>query len=252
MPYIDSHTKIDDLLVSTNEILSRIENALRAESELPDDSKNIIITYPESGDTKELLTGVTSLDFFGGNARLPTGETVSLSDALREHGHSHCHSIAINAELPVSIRIDDSGLFTTNAGVPFQISNISFQRVSITTTRKTNISVYASTMPKAAYLEPGAFYSENPYTYRGTVAAAGTPIEVDVRATLGRNAHNGWIANMGTTAGVLHVYLYDGISWTTTYYTIGVDGVENMEMADIAAIKIDSDVNATTFEINLR
>ena len=212
----------------------------------------LIITYPEAGNVYELPTGTAIFDFFGGTVKLPTGTQDNLSDALRENDHTYCHSISINAELPVSIRIDNSGSFTTNSGVPFILSNISYQRISITTTRKTNIAVYASTLQKALHLESDAFYTNNPFVYRGAVAAAGTSIEVDVRTTLGRNAHNGWIANMGTTAGVLRIYMYDGVSWTTTYYTIGVDGVENLEMADIASIKVDSDVNATTFEINLR
>ena len=86
----------------------------------------------------------------------------------------------------------------------------------------------------------------------GTVAVAGTYVELDVRASLGRKAHHGFIANMDATVGVLRVYENDGVSWTSDYYTIPHDGVENLSKTDISMLRIDSDVDNTAFEVNLR
>jgi hypothetical protein len=96
------------------------------------------------------------------------------------------------------------------------------------------------------------YYVGNPFVKRGVVTHAGTYEEIDVNTVLGRNAREGWIANMGNTGGELHIWLYDGEEWTSEYYTIVPGGVENVTRADIAKIRIDSDISNTQFEIQLR
>lgn len=245
--WLDTRTRVDELLVRQIE-----QNDLMIEALGASTKEHLIITYPIEGGTEELIAGVSTFDFVGGTVTGPTGIVTRLSDALHEHEFQHCHSIVVDAELPVDIRIDNAGAITTKPGIPFTLSDTRFKKVKVTTTRNTNVAVWASTSVKATYIEPGIFYSGNPYVFRDSVTAAGTPEELDIRTTLGRNAHIGFIANMGNTAGVLRVYEYDGISWTTEYYTIPKDGVELLEKADIASIRIDSDVNATQFEVNLR
>lgn len=220
---------------------------------------DLIITYPEAGGTYELRPGVAIFDFFGGDIRLPTGVSARLSDALREHDHDQCHSITIDAEQSVIIRIDDSGAFTTNQGIPFSRSNVSFKRVSIETDRKTNVKLYASTSPKALYLEPGKFYSKNPYISNTNVAVVGTKNIEDIRSgastingvarddtgqCLGMNATSGYIYNVGP--GDLSIEFHNGVSYSNAE-TLPSSMTRGFDDMNIEKVRIDTTINATPY-----
>ena len=242
---LDKYTSID-------EKLERIADILAPKDELT-------ITYPEAGGVKQLESGVAKFNFFEGKVVLPTGITENLSNALSEHGFTHCNSISIDAELPCEIRIDNSGAFTTNAGIPFIRSNIKFKQLTIKTSRQTNVKIYASTSPKALQIEPSLFYSGNPYISNTSIATAGTKNIEDIRngsstingasrddsaQALGKNAHSGYIYNLGP--GDLSIEFNDGTGYSNAE-TLKSNLTRDLEGMDISKIRIDATIDATEY-----
>jgi len=263
--WFDAQTRIDELLarqIEQNEAIKSSLFAILESSRIKLPEKNdLIITYPEAGGTYELSAGVTTFDFFGGTVRLPTGSSANLSDALREHDHKQCHSITIDSEQPIGVRIDDSGAFTTNVGIPFSRSDVSFQRIKVETDRETNIKLYASTSPKALYLEPNKFYSNNPYISNTTVAVVGTKNIEDVRSgsstingasrddsdqCLNRNATSGYIYNDGP--GNLSIEFHNGVSYSNAE-VLNSGMTRDLEEMNISKIRIDATINDTAYII---
>lgn len=213
---------------------------------------SVIVNYPTTGD-KDLPTGTHTFDF--------KERRVYLSDGTIEHMYTSapidvCRSLLLHtdSEIDVKLYLDSNKVYETGVDPEWtRNSNIKFDEMVVTTQQPTMFHLQACDRIGGVWKICKSEYDlGNPYINRGAVAIAGTYVELDVRASLGHKAHNGWIANMGTTAGVLRVYNYDGISWTTVYYTIPVDAVENLAKCDISRLRIDSDVNNTTFEVNLR
>lgn len=254
---VDYGTRIDELIIrqiaqnesmiSQNESIKQILSSILASSGTqPGEMPPLIITYPEDGGTKELSAGISRFDFYEGKVNLPTGLREDLSDSLVEHEFTHCHSIAINAELPVTIRIEDGGAFTTNAGIPFVLPNIKFKHISISTTRKTNVAIFASTSPKALYLEPDSFCPGNPFVHQGTVATAGTPNTEEVYAALGKNGRKGSLRHIDKT-GILYVKLScDGITFTDIISLEPGDVLE-FDRDDLHTLMVDTDIGGTEY-----
>ena len=253
---ISSQTNVlSEQTTTLSERLSTIELLLSKTSEKDD----LIITYPEAGSTEELPVGVAVFDFFGGTVKLPTGIQDDLSDALREHGHKQCHSITIDSEQPVIVRIDNSGAYTTNGRISFSRSNVSFQRISIETDRKTNVKLYASTTPNALRVEPRQFYSNNPFISNSTVDVVGTKNIEDIRSgsstingaaiddtsqCLGENATSGYIYNSGP--GNLSIEFHNGVSYSEAE-TLPSNMTRDFEDMNISKIRIDTTIGGTAY-----
>ena len=277
MNILDSVTSVDDImedfrqqslhlsLLTNQKITSQTDALLNSITEAtyaisPYHKKDdLVITYPEDGSTKELGIGITTFDFYGGTVILPTGTPDDLSDALQEHDHFHCHSITIDAEQPILIRIDNSGAFTTNAGIPFSRSSISFQRISVETDRKTNIKLYASTTPKAVYIDPRKFYTNNPYISNTTVATVGTKNIEDIRSgsstingasrddtsqCLNENATSGYIYNEGP--GDLLIEFHNGVDYSYAE-TLSSSMTRDLAEMNISKIRIDTTTDGTSY-----
>ena len=277
MNLLDGVTNVDELLTDfkqqslhlslltnqkitsqTDALLASITEATYAIS--PYHKKDdLVITYPEDGSTKELGIGTTTFDFYGGTVMLPTGTPDDLSDSLQEHDHFHCHSITIDSEQPIIIRIDNSGAFTTNAGIPFSRSSISFQRISVETDRKTNIKLYASTTPKAVYIDPRKFYTNNPYISNTSVAIVGTKNIEDIRAgsstingvsrddasqCINENATSGYIYNEGP--GDLLIEFHNGIEYSNAE-TLSSSMTRDLAEMNISKIRIDTTAADTSY-----
>ena len=214
--------------------------------------QSIIVNYPPTGN-KDLPEGTHTFDFIE--------RRVYLSDGTTEHMYTSepietCKSIFLSTDAVIDVKLylHNNLVYETEISPKWvRNSNIEFDEMKVTTLQPTIFHLQAcDTIDGVWEISESEYYTGNPYVYRGTVAVAGTYVELDVRASLGRKARNGWIANMGTTAGVLRVYENDGISWTADYYTIPKSGVENLSKTDISKLRVDSDVNNTTFEVNLR
>ena len=248
---IDRFTSVDELLATLVEHTSHIVDLLSVDDAAFTPPAPLTLVYPPDGTWLTIAAGTTVFDYEGGTVKAPDTDVVRLTSSLSRRGKKFMRALKIMVKKDVLLQFDSGDKQIVHAGIwvfPYE----QFTRVQITATYSTDIILSASTNPQAFPNEPNQYLFGNPYVNRGAVASAGTPIELDVHATLGRNAQNGWIANMGTTAGVLKVYNHDGKAWTSSYYTIPVDGVENLEMCDIHSLKIDSDVSGTTFEVNLR
>ena len=211
----------------------------------------LTLTYPYDGTWLTIAAGITIFDFEDGLVKAPGVDVDQLTSSLSTVGKDFMRALKILVKKDVLLQFDNGDKQIVHAGIwlfPYE----QFKKVQITASYSIDIILSASTNSQSLYSEPIQYLFGNPYVNRGIVASAGTPVELDVHATLGRNAQNGWIANMGTTAGVLKVYNYDGKEWTLTDYTIAPDGIENLEKCDIHSLRIDSDVDGTTFEVNLR
>lgn len=214
--------------------------------------RSIIVNYPPTGD-KDLPAGTHTFDF--------VERRVYLSDGTVEHMYTSapleiCRSLLLYYDSEIDIKLYSQNIlvYQTEISPPWvRNPNIEFDELKVTTAQPTMFHLQASNIIDGVWeISETEYYTGNPYIYRGTVAVAGTYVELDVRASLGRKAHHGFIANMDATVGVLRVYENDGVSWTSDYYTIPHDGVENLSKTDISMLRIDSDVDNTAFEVNLR
>ena len=249
--FLDKFTRSDELLATLVEHTAHIVDLLSADDAAFTPPAPLTLVYPYDGTWLTIAAGTTIFDFEGGTVKAPGVDVVRLTSSLSIRRKKFMRALKILVKKDVLLQFDGNDKQIVHAGIwlfPYE----QFKKVGIMATYSTDIILSASTNSQAFPSEPNQYLFGNPYVNRGAVTSAGTPVELDVHAALGRNAQNGWIANMGTTAGVLKVYNYDGKAWTSAYYTIPVDGVENLEMCDIHSLKIDSDVSGTTFEVNLR
>ena len=117
-------------------------------------NKSLQITYPEEGGNKTVPAGVTTFNFVTGVATLPTGAHENMSDSLHNDGDTHCRSLLLKSDKPITIRFDEEGAFSPDAHAYFQVQHKSFRNLRITTTdAETNISVQAFANPStAAYM----------------------------------------------------------------------------------------------------
>ena len=136
---------------------------------------NLQITYPSDGGTKSVSAGVTTFNFVSGVVTLPTGAQEQMSTSLHENDDTHCRSLLINSDDAVSIRLDDEGAFSPDAGAYLHISHKEFRIVRVTTTSSaTRLSIQAFTNP-----EVGAHMSSvvtdlepTPFAYESITVAA--------------------------------------------------------------------------------
>ena len=248
---IDRFTRSDELLAALVENTAHIVDLLSSNDDTFTPPAPLTLVYPYDGTWLTIAAGTTIFDFEGGTVKAPGVDVARLSSSLPMRGKKFMRALKILVKKDVLLQFDSGDKQIVHAGIwlfPYE----QFKRAQIVAAYSTDIILSASTNSQAFPSEPNRYLFGNPYVNRGAVTSAGTPIELDVHAALGRNAQNGWIANMGTTAGVLHVYNYDGKEWTSVDYTIAPDGVENLQLCDIHSLKIDSDVSGTTFEVNLR
>jgi hypothetical protein len=113
--------------------------------------------------------------------------------------------------------------------------------------------------PKALYLEPGKFYSNNPYISDTTVAVVGTKNIEDVRAgsstingaarddtgqCLNENATSGYIYNKGP--GNLSIEFHNGIGYSGAE-SLSPNLTRDLEGMNIEKLRIDTTINATSY-----
>lgn len=215
--------------------------------------EDYICSYPIES-LKEFPVGVTTIDFWSGIVSFPDGTEETLSSALEDIGHEVFRSLLVNTEHEIHIWAVHRGYLNLYVSPRIlSIMNTEFDKLKIEVYRLTNIGIYAHTDPYGIPRIELSTYKENiPYVIRSAVANAGTYVELDIRSSLGRDATSGFIANMGNTGGDLKIWEYDGINWTSDYYTIGPDGVINFVDESIQKIRIDATVDNTEYEVRLK
>jgi len=96
----------------------------------------------------------------------------------------------------------------------------------------------------SSYLD---YYGGVPFVEEGTIETAGTPVIIDIRASLGHNAHVGSIINNGP--GILYVYLSsDGISYSDAI-ELNPNQLYDLTKEDVNKIKLDSDTSGNAYKI---
>ena len=174
--------------------------------------------------------------------------TQPISDAL-------CRSIYIYTDRSIDIELyeeDRPELTTTILPLQWRKCFVEFNTIKIKNVAPTNIYIIVSTEPEGVpEVNLADYYEGNPYVTRGTLIM-GVPTEIDVWANLGRSASAGFLANVGPVVGDIQVLEHDGISWTSIYYTIVKDGVENFEKADISKLQLTAVTANAVYELNLR
>jgi len=222
-------------------------------NEEPVPIEDFFLVYPHK-DLAELQVGTTKIDFYNGEVIKPDDTTDTITVALRDTTYDVCKSLFIYTEHTIHIKTPQKGHLDTSVFPEvFILYNVEFDVVEVEATRLTNFYIAGHTDPWGVPRLTIAPYKENvPFIERSAVATAGTPVTIDVRGSLGRDATTGYVANMGNTGGDLHIWEYDGINWTSDYYTIGPDGVVNYSNVSIQKLKIDATVNNTEYEVHLR
>jgi len=216
----------------------------------------VVLSYPKEGQ-KDLPVGKTIIDIISGQVFLPDATEDIIYSPFKVN---LAGSLLLYTDATIKVELYKEGAVRhTTSMFPLwsRFKELEFDRVEITTTKKTIFYMAVSNIPDGVPDMIEAPYIEgNPFVYRDavTVPVAGTmsTIEIDVRETLGRNTQTGFIANMGTTAGDIYIYEDAGDGYTDDYYTVVRDGVENLNKCNISKLKIGATVNDTTFELNFR
>ena len=140
----------------SKQILAEIKTIQQEISDLS--NKTLQITYPAEGGSKSVSAGVTTMNFVTGVATLPTGSHEDMSDSLHNDGDTHCRSLLLKSDKPITIRFDEEGAFSPDAHAYFQVQHKAFRNLRITTTdSETSISVQAFANPAtAAYMSSSA------------------------------------------------------------------------------------------------
>ena len=215
--------------------------------------RDYLCSYPIES-LKEFPVGKTTIDFWDGIVTFPDGTEETVSVALHDVGHDVLRSLFIYAEHKIHLWATHRGylnVYIDPGTVSFM--NVEFDKLKIETFRLTNIRLYAHTDPYGIpKIDLFSYREDIPYVVRSAVAVAGTYDELDIRSSLGRDATSGFITNMGNTGGDLHIWEYDGINWTSDYYTIGPDGVINYSDESIQKIRIDATVDNTQYEVRFK
>jgi len=249
--FIDKLTRIDELILKEIDIQQDILNTIKG----TEPKTNVYVSYPTIG-KKDIPTGITRINFDTGDVYLP-GDTVP-SEITSTSVDEKLRSIFVYIESTIKLIVKNQDKIVYSSGVPattIQLRNIVFDRIEVQTYKPTLFWCIASTDPSGINIDLPDYYEGKPFIQRGTLTL-GTPVEIDIRSSLGRNARSGYIGNMGdtpVTAGSIKVWEDDGTGYTTTYYIIEPHGMVQWEKADIRKIKIEAyDTDGTSYEIHVR
>lgn len=207
-------------------------------------AKNFLI--PPTGGTLSFPSGVSIIDFREGRITLADGTQQEIGETLGDN--EFIRSITISTDKDIYVDFGAKGKWGTILhGIPSRITYQKFDVMRIKCDVTTLITIWATTHPTAApYLILSTeFFQGNPYFEEGTVDTAGTPVIIDIRAKLGRNAHSGRIINKG--AGNLYVYLsHDGETYTNRV-TLEPNQTLSLEKEDVWKIKLDTDTSGNAY-----
>ena len=262
--FLDRLTKLDDLSAENIKAVNRAGNNITAALDqllgslgIPSVRIHQDSNYPLTG-MKEITLpagktkGIVLFDIKEGRVILPDGSVEDMSQPISDE---ICRSVYIITDKEIDVNIlegDRTEVTTSIFPVQWRKTYVEFDSIKLTITTNTNLYIIVSTEPEGVpETVLSDYYEGNPYVTRGNIALL-APVTIDVRTNLGRNGHIGFLANVGPLLGDLHVYEYDGKTWTTEYYTIVKDGVENFEKADISQLKLEAAVAGVNYELNMR
>ena len=230
----------------------------------PEPESNIIVAYPRTGGLQTLQSGgITTLSYITGIVTHPDGTTEHL--ARRLAAAELYKSAHFYATKTLNVTILDGGV--VRLATPIypgltSIVNISFDRIDVVPAQNAadeipdtaQIYLAVAIGPQGVpRIDLSSFKEGNPYIDRHTFVLGTLTVTRNVFGTLGRNAHDGYITNMGIGAGLLQVEFNDGIttSWSSTFITIEPNGTFTIVDEDIAQLRITTDIVGTQYEIYL-
>ncbi len=173
--FLDRFTSVDERLAELNQLLRDVlakkpEMVIPPVTEIPRDALSILqqilveirsmsfttkdkpiftyFTYPATGDRKTVGKGTTTIDFLEGKVSLPDGTEEFISDSLRAHLETQCRSVFVEASEDCKIQFDQYGKYPIDAEDFFLMTWMNFSRITLFTTKNTDIMVEASTNPE--------------------------------------------------------------------------------------------------------
>lgn len=95
------------------------------------------------------------------------------------------------------------------------------------------------------YFSPPDYITGSPYVAEGSIATPGSEVILNVRGSLGYNAHTGRVINKGP--GRLYVYLSSDGSTYSSKITLEVNQTLSLAKEDVNKIKLDTDTAGTEY-----
>lgn len=94
------------------------------------------------------------------------------------------------------------------------------------------------------------FTAGNPHISTVTVTTAGTPVDLDLNASLGRNAHHGFIKAPSTNTGMMKVKTSsDGSTFSGEHDDIEKRNSVDLDGMDIDTLRVDSTVDGEKLKV---
>jgi len=212
---------------------------------IPRTAKNFLI--PPEGGLLLLPVGVSTIDFREGIITDANGNRYGIQETLSKN--EYIRSLTITTDKDINIDFGARGKWgLIQHGSTVRITYQRFDVMKIKCTEPTQINIWATTHPTAAPLPAliTEFFQGTPFVKEGTLTA-GSPITIDIRDSLGHNAHSGTIYNAGT--GLIYVYFSSDGSTFTSSYTIEAGQTIDLAKEDIWKIKLDTDTTGTVYRI---
>jgi len=138
---------INQTLCKINDNLTQIKFIEQARNVR--DNNIYFFTVPENGGTRTFTAGTTKVDFITGTIINPNGNTEKLQQSLSQYQLEFVHSLSIDTNQDIVLRINDSPKRTISSGFSTQIPWLTYNFIEITCTTNTNIVLFACTNPQA-------------------------------------------------------------------------------------------------------
>jgi hypothetical protein len=99
------------------------------------------------------------------------------------------------------------------------------------------------------YYEPPLAYNVGePYVKEGEIEESGTPVTLDVNATLGGNAHSGSVVNLSTKWDLYVELSQDGVVFADQATLLPQKAVD-LDKEDVHSIRIDAQRNHVKYQV---
>ncbi|NJD76945.1 MAG: hypothetical protein FIB08_07610 [Candidatus Methanoperedens sp.] len=109
----------------------------------------VFFTIPETGGNRSFAIGTTKINFKRGLIQNPDGTLEYMNRKLDQYSQEWLHSISIDADQDIKLKILPNSARTIVANFSTQIPYLNYNEVEITCTVATNIKIFACTNPSA-------------------------------------------------------------------------------------------------------
>lgn len=138
---------VNQQLCKSNDILAKIKMLL--ESKEMRDTDIVFITIPEDAGTRQFALGTTKIDFRTGTIVNPDGTQEFLQTKLDSYGLLHLHSLSVDTNQDITIKLDGRPKRTISANFSTQIPYLTYSTLEVTCTVISDLQIFACTNPSA-------------------------------------------------------------------------------------------------------